>query len=91
MIPSGRSRTFPLRSSAAKWWTSLHFDKLSTSDRWFDRLTTGLSTRLKILTRITEPTEGHAELHGRVAVGDYFSGTLLGIAALVAWYWDNRT
>ena len=36
-------------------------------DRWFDRLTTGLSTRLKILSRITEPTSGRVELHGRVS------------------------
>jgi len=47
-----------LKSSAARRRASLHFDKLSTSD--------GLSTRLKILSRITEPTEGYAEIHGRV-------------------------
>jgi lipopolysaccharide transport system ATP-binding protein len=28
--------------------------------------TAGKSTLLKILSRITEPTEGHAEIHGRV-------------------------
>ena len=56
----------PSRCSAAKWWASLHFDNPSTELR--TRLSTSdrLSTGLKILSRITEPTEGYAEIHGRV-------------------------
>jgi len=42
----------------------------------------GKSTLLKILSRITEPTEGHAEIHGRVGslleVGTGFHGELSG-------------
>lgn len=42
----------------------------------------GKSTLLKILSRITEPTEGHAEIHGRVGslleVGTGFHGELTG-------------
>ena len=42
----------------------------------------GKSTLLKILSRITEPTEGYAEIHGRVAslleVGTGFHGELTG-------------
>ena len=44
-----------------------------------------LSTRLKILSRITDPTEGHAEIHGRVGslleVGTGFHPELTG--------WEN--
>ena len=47
-------------------------------DAYFDRL----STRLKILSRITEPTEGQAEIHGRVGslleVGTGFHPELTG-------------
>ena len=42
----------------------------------------GKSTLLKILSRITEPTEGHAEIHGRVGslleVGTGFHAELTG-------------
>jgi lipopolysaccharide transport system ATP-binding protein len=42
----------------------------------------GKSTLLKLLSRITEPTEGHAEIHGRVGslleVGTGFHGELTG-------------
>src|ERR1039457_4418932 len=42
----------------------------------------GKSTLLKVLSRITEPTEGHAEIHGRVAslleVGTGFHPELTG-------------
>jgi len=45
---------------------------------YFDRL----STRLKVLSRITEPTEGYAEIHGRVGslleVGTSFHPELTG-------------
>ena len=65
------------RCSAARWWASLHFDnpstklrtRLSTSDRLrtgIGRNGAGKTTLLKILSRITEPTEGRAEIHGRV-------------------------
>ena len=41
-----------------------------------------LSTRLKVLSRITKPTEGHAEIHGRVGslleVGTGFHPKLTG-------------
>ena len=49
-----------LRSSAAKWWACLHCAGL------IGRNGAGKTTLLKVLSRITEPTEGHAELHGRV-------------------------
>jgi len=83
--PSGRSRTSPSRCSAARWWTSLrraqdkHWAQRGREDdAYFDRL----STRLKILSRITEPTEGYAEIHGRVGslleVGTGFHPELTG-------------
>jgi len=47
-------------------------------DAYFDRLSTGL----KVLSRITEPTEGYAEIHGRVGslleVGTGFHPELTG-------------
>ncbi|MCD6345021.1 MAG: hypothetical protein J7M17_05415, partial [Anaerolineae bacterium] len=55
--------------SQDRHWAQRRGEEHVYFDRWFDRLTTGLSTRLKILTRITEPTEGHAELHGRLPWG----------------------
>jgi ABC-type molybdate transport system ATPase subunit len=39
------------------------FDRLRTS---IGRNGAGKTTLLKILSRITEPTEGYAEIHGRV-------------------------
>jgi len=82
-----------LRSNAARWWASLRqpFDGAQDKaqdkhwaqwggedDAYFDRL----STRLKILSRITEPTEGCAEIHGRVGslleVGTGFHPELTG-------------
>ena len=60
-----------------RWWASLrqaqdrHRAERGGQDHaYFDspstELRTRLSTRLKILSRITEPMEGHAEIHGRV-------------------------
>jgi len=79
-----------LRCSAARWWASSGAP--SASLRGLPAVATGrgkddahfggLSARLKILSRITEPTEGYAEVHGRVGslleVGTGFHPELTG-------------
>jgi lipopolysaccharide transport system ATP-binding protein len=55
---------------------------LGATGRGRRRLLRQLSTRLKVLSRITEPTEGYAEIHGRVGslleVGSGFNPELIG-------------
>jgi ABC-type polysaccharide/polyol phosphate transport system ATPase subunit len=52
-----------LLRSAARRGSGHPFDRLRTS---IGRNGAGKTTLLKILSRITEPTEGYAEIHGRV-------------------------
>ena len=56
-IPSLRQAQYKRRAQDKHWP-----QRDRENDAYFDRLSTGL----KILSRITEPTEGYAEIHGRV-------------------------
>ena len=70
------------RHEYSRWysrWQDRHRpQRRGEDDTYFDRL----STRLPILSRITEPTEGQAEIHGRVGslleVGTGFHPELTG-------------
>jgi lipopolysaccharide transport system ATP-binding protein len=72
-IPSLRQAQYK-RQAQDKHWAQ----RSGEDHAYFDRL----STRLKILSRITEPTEGRAEIHGRVCslseVGIGFHSELIG-------------